>query len=139
MTEDETVGWYHGLNGHEFAQALGDGEEQRSLACCSPWGRRESDKAELLNNNNHSCLYVTAGKAIALIIWTFVGKVISLLFNAFCHNFAIALRLAGLVFLQSKLLSRVFSNTTVQNHQFFNVQPSLWPNSHIYTRLLEKP
>ena len=138
MTEDEMVGWYHRLNGHEFAQALGDGE-QRSLACCSPWGRKESDKTELLNNNNYSCLYVTAGKAIALIIWTFVGKVTSLLFNAFCHKFAIALRLAGLVFLQSKLLSRVFSNTTVKKHQFFNVQPSLWSNSHIYTRLLEKP
>ena len=38
MTEDENVGWRHGLNGHEFEQALGDSEEQGSLACCSPWG-----------------------------------------------------------------------------------------------------
>ena len=37
-TEDEMVGWYHQLNGHEFEQALGDSEEQGSLACCSPWG-----------------------------------------------------------------------------------------------------
>ena len=36
-TEDEMVGWHHQLNGHEFEQALGDGEGQRSLACCSPW------------------------------------------------------------------------------------------------------
>ena len=36
-TEDEMVGWHHWLNGHEFAQTLGDGEEQRSLVCCSPW------------------------------------------------------------------------------------------------------
>ena len=37
MTEDEMVGWHHQLNGHEFEQALGDGEGQGSLACCSPW------------------------------------------------------------------------------------------------------
>ena len=40
------------------------------------------------------------------------------------------LRLTGLISLQSKGLSRVFSNTTVQKHQFFSVQPSLWSNSH---------
>ena len=39
MTEDEMVGWYHQLNGHEFEQAPGDGEGQGSLACCSPWVR----------------------------------------------------------------------------------------------------
>ena len=39
MTENEMVGWYHLLNGHEFEQAPGDGEGQGSLACCSPWGR----------------------------------------------------------------------------------------------------
>jgi len=41
--------------------------------------------------------------------------------------------------LQSKGLSRVFSNTIVQKHQFFSAQPSLWSNSHIHTQLLEKP
>ena len=41
--------------------------------------------------------------------------------------------------LQSKGLSRVFSNTTVQRHQFFGAQPSLWSNPHIHTGLLEKP
>ena len=35
-TEDEMVEWHHGLNGHEFEQALGDGEGQESLACCTP-------------------------------------------------------------------------------------------------------
>jgi len=45
----------------------------------------------------------------------------------------------GLISLQSKGLSRVFSNTTVQKHQFFSAQPSLWSNSHIHTWLLEKP
>ena len=37
MIEDEMVGWHHQLNGHEFQQAPGDGEEQGSLASCSPW------------------------------------------------------------------------------------------------------
>ena len=44
----------------------------------------------------------------------------------------------GLISLQFKGLSRVFSNTTVQKHQFFSAQPSLWSNSHIHTWLLEK-
>ena len=41
MTEDEMVGWPHGLNGHEFEQSLGDGEGQGRLVCYSPWGRKE--------------------------------------------------------------------------------------------------
>ena len=49
------------------------------------------------------------------------------------------LRLTGWISLQSKGLSRVFSNNTVQKHQFFSAQLSLWSNSHIYTWLLEKP
>ena len=49
------------------------------------------------------------------------------------------LGLTGLISLQSKGLSRVFSNTTVQKHHFFGDQPSLWSNSHIPTWLLEKP
>ena len=38
MTEDETVGWHHLLNGHEFEQPPGDSEGEGSLACCSPFG-----------------------------------------------------------------------------------------------------
>ena len=45
----------------------------------------------------------------------------------------------GWISWQSRGLSRVFSNTTVQKHQFFSAQPSLWPNSNILTRILEKP
>ena len=44
--EDEMVGWHHGLNGHEFEQALGVGDGQGSLACCSVWGRKESNTTE---------------------------------------------------------------------------------------------
>ena len=49
------------------------------------------------------------------------------------------LELTGLISLQSKGLSRVFSNTTVQKYQFFSAQLSLWSNSHIHTWLMEKP
>ena len=44
--EDEMVGWHHGLNGHESEQTPGDSEGQGSLACCSPWGCKESDMTE---------------------------------------------------------------------------------------------
>ena len=45
------IGWHHQLNGHEFEQALGD-EGQGSLECRSPWGRKELDVTERLNNNH---------------------------------------------------------------------------------------
>ena len=48
-TEDEMVGWHHRLDGHEFEQALGVGDGQGGLACCSPWDHKESDRNELLN------------------------------------------------------------------------------------------
>ena len=40
------VGWHHRLNGHEFEQALGVSDGKESLACCRPWGRKESDTTE---------------------------------------------------------------------------------------------
>ena len=49
------------------------------------------------------------------------------------------LGLTALISLQSKRLSRVFSNTTVQKHQFFSTRPSFWSNSHVHTCLLQKP
>ena len=49
MTEDEMAGWHHRLNGHEFEQALGVGNGQGSLACCSPWDCKYLDMPEGLN------------------------------------------------------------------------------------------
>ena len=49
------VGWHHQLNGYEFDQASAEG--QRSLACCSPWGCKELDMTERLNNNFHTIKY----------------------------------------------------------------------------------
>ena len=46
MTEDETFGWHHCLDGHESEQAPGVGDEQGSLACYSPWGHQELDTIE---------------------------------------------------------------------------------------------
>ena len=52
MIEDEMIEWHHGLNGHEFEQASGDGEGRGSLPYCNPRGHKESDMTEQLNNNN---------------------------------------------------------------------------------------
>ena len=52
MTEDEMVRWPHRLNGHEFEQAVGVGDGQESLACCSPWSCKELDTTEQLNGTD---------------------------------------------------------------------------------------
>ena len=46
MTEDEMVGWHYKLDGHESEQSPGESEGQGSLACCGPWGHKESDTTE---------------------------------------------------------------------------------------------
>ena len=88
MTEDKMVGWHHQLNGHEFELALGDGEGQESLACCSPWGHRELNRTEQLNNNEskygfvcscatQSCLSLRPSglqPSMLLCPWNFPGK-----------------------------------------------------------------
>ena len=50
--QNEMVGWHHRLSGHEYKQVSRDSEGQGSLACCSPWGHKESDTTEQLNNND---------------------------------------------------------------------------------------
>ena len=64
LKEDEIVGWHHWLYGHEFDRTPGYSEGHKSLACCSPWGHKESDMTEGMNNNImtsicrifHSCI-----------------------------------------------------------------------------------
>ena len=51
--DDETFGWHHWLNEHEFEQTPRDSEGQGSMACCSSWGLKKSDMSEQLNNNNN--------------------------------------------------------------------------------------
>ena len=55
VTEDEMAGWHHQLNGYEFEQAPGDSEGQGSLACRGPWGGKELDMTQHLNNYNVDC------------------------------------------------------------------------------------
>ena len=52
VAEDEVVTQHHQLNGHELGQTLGDGEGQRGLECCSPWGHKESETTGQLNKNS---------------------------------------------------------------------------------------
>ena len=56
-TEDEMVGWHHWLYEHEFEQTLGDSKGQGSLVCCSPWGHKEWDTTEGLQNNSQLLKY----------------------------------------------------------------------------------
>ena len=75
--------------------------------------------------------------------WLFVsgGQIIGASASVLLMNIQgwFSLGLTGLISLPSKGLSRVFSSTTIQKHQFFGSQPSLWSSSHTYTWLLEKP
>ena len=64
--QDEMVGWHHQLNEHEFEQAPGDDEGQGRLACCSPWGHKELDMTEQLNNK--TTIVVLATRYICLSI-----------------------------------------------------------------------
>ena len=68
VTEDEMVGWHHWLNGHEFEQTLGYGDGQGSLACCSSWGRKESNMMKWLNNKicHISVAQITLSKFLSI-------------------------------------------------------------------------
>ena len=59
------VGWHHQLDGCEFEQTLGDSEGQRSLVCCSPWGRKELDTTECLNNQSTGSMHFPQGLGLA--------------------------------------------------------------------------
>ena len=61
------VGWHHSLSGHEFGQTPGDGEGQGSLASCSPWGHKEPDTTERLNNEQGHTLLADGS------VWLFVS------------------------------------------------------------------
>ena len=67
-TEDEIVGWHYQLDGHVFEQALGVGDGQGSLACCSPWDCKELDMTEQLNCFTE-CNYLL--KALSTFIFAF--------------------------------------------------------------------
>ena len=79
MTEDEMVELHHQLSGHEFEQTLGVSDGQGSLSCCSPWGCKESDMTEQLNNNNNAWISLfctlsqlgnTSCREVLLSLWS---------------------------------------------------------------------
>ena len=69
-TEDEMVGWHHQLNGHEFEQVPGDDEGQGSLACCSPWGHKQSHMTVQLNSSNNRFMTLDKYVHLSFPIWT---------------------------------------------------------------------
>jgi len=75
-TEDEMVGWHHRLDGHEFEQAPGVGDGQRSLVCCSPWGPKELDTTERLNWTEWDILFFFHIK---------LGNPMNILHHCYCY------------------------------------------------------
>ena len=119
-TEDEMVGWHHLLNRHEVEQALGVGDGQGGLACCGscvvpfsscPQSFPASESFQM------SQFFPSGGQSTRVSASTLVLPM----------NIQdwFPLGWTGWISLQSKGLSRVFSNTTVQKHQFFGAQLSL--------------
>ena len=123
-TEDEMVGWYHGLNGHDLEQAPEDVKDRKA------W---HAAVHGVTKSRKQPRDWTTTSSQVAKVLESATASVLPMNSQGW-----FPLGLTGLISLQSKGLSRVFSNTTVQKHQFFGAQPSLWSYSHIHTWLLEK-
>ena len=63
------AGWHHRCNGHELGKTLGDGEGQGGLACCSPWGCKESDMTGHLNYSNNESLEKGMTTHPNILVW----------------------------------------------------------------------
>ena len=99
MTEDYMVGWHHQLDGHEFEQVLGVGDGQGSLACCSPWGLKESDTTEQLNWTELNILFILKQNSIKFL------KVCPTLILFFLSKTKIMNKHFKVLYLQDDLLS----------------------------------
>ena len=73
-TEDEMAGWHHRLNGDESEWTLGDGDGQGGLACCSPWGRKESDMTERLSCTELTEDYIQPRRQLLKQLWETAPK-----------------------------------------------------------------
>ena len=95
---------------------------------------------QMLEKADQFMVQIHASVSVLSMSWFFHGWFFSRLISMswFIHGWFF-LELTGLSSLQSKGLSWVFSSTTIQKHQFFSIQPSLWSNFHIHLWLLEKP
>ena len=86
MTEHEMVRWYHQFNGYEFEQTSGDGDGQGDLAAWSPWGHKELDTTERLNNNNIRSYLTFSVLSQVVNILGFVDHGISVATTQFCYH-----------------------------------------------------
>ena len=68
--EDEIVGWHQWLRGHEFEQALRDGEGQGSLACCSPWGSQKVGYDLATEQQTNLCKKIFIGSVVLANRWS---------------------------------------------------------------------
>ena len=112
MTEDERVGQHHRINGHEFEQTLGDSEGQGSLTFCSPWGRKESDTAQQLNNNSRNTtinIIISYGRYIDYVFplkqskYTFSVSIYSIHISCFPDSITWIIGISTLVWVKSKV------------------------------------
>ena len=76
-TEDEMVGWHHGLNGRESEWTPGDGDEQGGLVCCDSWGHKESDTTEWLNRTE--CLWMITCPCTDQFYWQYKSELFPVL------------------------------------------------------------
>ena len=106
---------------------------------CHPTISSSVDRPLLLLPSIFPSIRVFSNKSVLHIRWPNTGVAASASVITMNIQDWFPLGWTGWISLQSKGLSRVFSNTTVQKHQFFGTQLSLWSNSHIHTHLLEKP
>ena len=83
MTQDEVVGWHHQLDGHEFEQAPRVNDGERSLVCCSPWGRKESDTTEL----NYMMIYYFYLVCLTFLFHIQCSHFIQFMFSNFSISF----------------------------------------------------
>ena len=88
VAEDEMVRWHHWLNGLEFEQAPGDGRGQRSLACCSPWGHKETQRSDWTTANFVLTVSMFLSKASPLTLFSQPLYPCTFLFPhpSFCHS-----------------------------------------------------
>ena len=110
--QDKMVGWHHQLNGHEFGhgQATGDGEGQGSLVCCSPWGCKDLDTTERLNNNN---------KMNDLVLCFIIFKVKSILRPYYINLFFILVFLYRFYF-EARILLSLLSMSMIDAVWFYS-------------------
>ena len=122
----------------------------RQTSCPSPISRAYSNScrwchptisSSVVSFSSHLQFFPASGSFPMSQFFTSGGQSIGVSVSVLPMNIQdwFPLGLTGWISLQSKGLSRVFSNTTVPKHQFFGAQLSLWSNSHIHTWLLEKP